>query len=337
MFQENTASGARAYLLAISAVVMTAILTIWMAPAWAEGEKPQPTTTANAEVPVKELELLLRPLTKEELKAEVDGWLGLLLKEQVARVGRNKIEAMKAEGDAKTKLLSEATQLQEQQTALMDRVQAVVEELRKKGGDVDAYDKYLKAVSGIQVDATDAQGSWKLVSGWLTSAEGGLRWAKNILLFFLTLIAFKILAKIFGSASRKAVSNFSNVSELLKDFIVNSIRKITLVVGLVVALSMLEVNIGPFLAAIGATGFILGFALQGTLSNFAAGLMILLYRPYDIGDFVNLAGTSGTVSAMSLVSTTLQAENQVITIPNSSIWGGIITNGAAPKPYEPTS
>jgi small conductance mechanosensitive channel len=306
-----------------------------MAPAWAEGEKPQTTTTANAEVPVKELDLL-RPLTKEELKVEVDGWLGLL-KEQVARVGRNKIEAMKAEEDAKTKLLSEATQLQEQQTALMDRVQAAVEELRKKGGGVDAYEKYLKTVAGIQVDATDAQGSWKLVSGWLTSAEGGLRWAKNILLFFLTLIAFKILAKILGSASRKAVSNISNVSELLKDFIVNSIRKITLVVGLVVALSMLEVNIGPFLAAIGATGFILGFALQGTLSNFAAGLMILLYRPYDIGDFVNVAGTSGTVSAMSLVSTTLQAENQVITIPNSSIWGGIITNGAAPKPSEPTS
>ena len=112
----------------------------------------------------------------------------------------------------------------------------------------------------------------------------------------------------------------------------SSIRKLTFVVGLVVALSMLEVNIGPFLAAIGATGFILGFALQGTLSNFAAGLMILLYRPYDIGDFVNVAGTSGTVSAMSLVSTTLKSDNQVVTIPNSSIWGGIITNGTAQKP-----
>ena len=95
---------------------------------------------------------------------------------------------------------------------------------------------------------------------------------------------------------------------------------------------MLEVNIGPFLAAIGATGFILGFALQGTLSNFAAGLMILLYRPYDIGDFVNVAGTNGTVSAMSLVSTTLKSDNQVVTIPNGSIWGGIITNGTAQKP-----
>jgi len=139
-----------------------------------------------------------------------------------------------------------------------------------------------------------------------------------------------------GKAMRKAVSRLSGPSELLKDFIVNTVCKLTLAVGVVIALSMLEVNIGPFLAAIGATGFILGFALQGTLSNFAAGLMILLYRPYDIGDFVNVAGTSGTVSAMSLVSTTLRSDNQVITIPNNSIWGGIITNGSAPKPAGPT-
>jgi len=156
----------------------------------------------------------------------------------------------------------------------------------------------------VKVDVSDAGGSYALLTGWLKSPEGGLRWAKNMLMFLLTLIAFRILSKILGTATRKTVSKLSNVSELLKDFLVNSIRKLTFVVGLVVALSMLEVNIGPFLAAIGATGFILGFALQGTLSNFAAGLMILLYRPYDIGDFVNVAGTSGTVSAMSLVSTT---------------------------------
>jgi small conductance mechanosensitive channel len=108
---------------------------------------------------------------------------------------------------------------------------------------------------------------------------------------------------------------------------VNVVRKATFLVGLVVALSMLEVNIGPFLAAIGAAGFIIGFALQGTLSNFAAGIMILLYRPYDIGDFVNVAGVSGTVSAMTLVSTTLKLpDNQTVVIPNNSIWGDIITN-----------
>ena len=334
MTGQNTFCGVRRYLLTAGAVAMTAMLIFAGVPAGAEGEKPPPTTTANPAVPLNEFELLLRPLTKDDLKVEAEGWVGLL-KDQATRVSRNKIEAMKAEGDAKTQILAEATRLQEQQTALMDRVQAVVDEFRKKGGEVDVYEKYLKTVSGVKVDVSDAGGSWTLLTGWLTSPEGGLRWAKNILMFILTLLAFKILSKILGTATRKAILKFSNVSELLKDFIVNSIRKLTFAVGLVVALSMLEVNIGPFLAAIGATGFILGFALQGTLSNFAAGLMILLYRPYDIGDFVNVAGASGTVSAMSLVSTTLRSDNQVITIPNGSIWGGIITNGSAQKPAGP--
>ena len=334
MTGQNTFCGVRRYLLTAGAVAMTAMLIFAGVPAGAEGEKPPPTTTANPAVPLNEFELLLRPLTKDDLKVEAEGWVGLL-KDHATRVSRNKIDALKAEGDAKTQILAEATRLQEQQTALMDRVQAVVDEFRKKGGEVDVYEKYLKTVSGVKVDVSDAGGSWTLLTGWLTSPEGGLRWAKNILMFILTLLAFKILSKILGTATRKAILKFSNVSELLKDFIVNSIRKLTFAVGLVVALSMLEVNIGPFLAAIGATGFILGFALQGTLSNFAAGLMILLYRPYDIGDFVNVAGASGTVSAMSLVSTTLRSDNQVITIPNGSIWGGIITNGSAQKPAGP--
>jgi len=98
-------------------------------------------------------------------------------------------------------------------------------------------------------------------------------------------------------------------------------------VGFVVALSMLEINVGPLLAAIGAVGFIIGFALQGTLSKFAAGIMILIYRPYDVGDFVDIGGTFGTVDAMTIVSTTLMTlDNQKVVVPNNMIWGDKITN-----------
>jgi small conductance mechanosensitive channel len=108
---------------------------------------------------------------------------------------------------------------------------------------------------------------------------------------------------------------------------VNISGKAILLVGFIVALSMLEVNIGPLLAAIGAAGFIVGFALQGTLSNFAAGIMILIYRPYDVGDMVDVAGTFGTVDAMTIVSTTLRKpDNQKVVVPNNMIWGDIITN-----------
>ena len=311
-------------------IVFVLLLNSLLLPVFAAAEsaeqKPAPTTTSNPEIPVKELQYRIVPLTKDDLQIETEGWLGLL-KVQAAKISQMQIDAMNAEGDAKAKLLADVTKLQEQQTALMDRVKAVVEELRTKGGDVAVHDKYLTAVSGIKVDVTDAGGTWAVVTGWLTSKEGGLRWAKNIIFFILTIVAFMILSKILGSAARGAVTNFKGASTLLKDFAVNVVHKVTILIGLVVALSMLEVNVGPFLAAIGAAGFILGFALQGTLSNFAAGLMILLYRPYDIGDFVNVAATSGTVSNMTLVSTTLTLpDNQSVIIPNGSIWGGIITN-----------
>ncbi len=135
------------------------------------------------------------------------------------------------------------------------------------------------------------------------------------------------MSKAVGKAVQKAVANIKSASELLKDFLVNIIRKAILLVGFVVALSMLEVNVGPLLAAIGAAGFIMGFALQGTLSNFAAGIMILIYRPYDVGDLVDVGGTLGKVDAMTIVSTTLRKpDNQKVVVPNNMIWGDIITN-----------
>jgi small conductance mechanosensitive channel len=166
-----------------------------------------------------------------------------------------------------------------------------------------------------------------MVFEWVKSPDGGLKWGTKIVLFLLTLLAFKILSGILGKVTAKAVGTLKKTSSLLKDFFVNVVKKMTFLIGLVVALSVLEVNIGPFLAAIGAVGFVVGFALQGTLANFASGIMILMYRPYDIGDVVNVSGVLGKVDAMSLVSTTLKTpDNQIVVVPNGSIWGGIITN-----------
>ena len=315
-----------AYLIVVFLVLASLLVLSIEATAADEAPPPVPTTTGNPEIPVKELQYLLKPLTKEDLVVEADGWQALL-KNHLEKISAKQIQAMQAEGTAKTQILEEVTKLQEQQTALIDRVKAVIDELRKKGGEVGAYERYLAAVSGIKVDVTDAGSTWTVITGWLKSSEGGVRWLKNIILFVVTILAFMILSSILGKATRRAVAKAKGASALLKDFLVNVVHKATLLVGLVVALSMLEVNIGPFLAAIGAAGFIIGFALQGTLSNFAAGIMILMYRPYDIGNFVNVAGISGTVSAMTLVSTTLTLpDNQTVIVPNNSIWGGIITN-----------
>ena len=295
----------------------------------AENEKkapPKPITTNNPNISIDELEYRLKPLTKDDLSVEADSWLQVL-KKHSEKLSDMQIAALKAENDEKTKLLESMTQLEQRQTALADRLKAVIEEFKRKGGKIDDYEAYIAAISGIDLKLGALRANWALVSGWLTSAEGGLRWLKKISFFIIIILVSWILAALIGKAVKKAVVRIEGASALLKDFIVNIIRKLIFIVGLVVALSMLGINIGPLLAAIGAAGFIVGFALQGTLSNFAAGIMILIYRPYDVGDLVEIGGTFGAVDAMTIVSTTLMTlDNQKVVVPNNMIWGDKITN-----------
>jgi small conductance mechanosensitive channel len=295
----------------------------------AENEKkvpPKPVTTNNLDISIAELEYRLKPLTKDDLSIEADGWLQVL-KKHSEKLSNAQIAALKAENDEKTKLLESVTPLDERQTALADRLKAVIEEFKRKGGKADDYEAYIAAISGIDLRLGALKTNWALLSGWLTSTEGGLRWIKQFFLFVVIVLVAWILAVLIGKAVKKAVVRIEGASELLKDFIVNIIRKLIFIVGFVVALSMLGINIGPLLAAIGAAGFIVGFALQGTLSNFAAGIMILIYRPYDVGDLVEIGGTFGAVDAMTIVSTTLMTlDNQRVVVPNNMIWGDKITN-----------
>lgn len=289
---------------------------------------PEPATAqpAGPIVALSELEIRLIPLYKSDLVDVADYWLSIL-QEHLEKISALRIEIAKADGEQKAQLLEVLNRQREIKTQLIDRVNAVLAELQKKGGDVTEYQSYVNAVSGAQIETNDANAVVSSIKGWLQSPEGGLRWGKNIILFFVTLIIFWILAGFLGRVTGRAVNGMKRASDLLKHFLVNMVTNLTKVIGLMVALSMLEVNIGPLVAALGAAGFIVGFALQGTLSNFAAGVMILIYRPFDLGDVVNVAGTIGTVTSMTLVSTTLKLpDNQVVVIPNNSIWGSTITN-----------
>jgi small conductance mechanosensitive channel len=101
-------------------------------------------------------------------------------------------------------------------------------------------------------------------------------------------------------------------------------------IGFFVILTQLGVQVAPLLAGLGIAGIAIGFAMQNTLSNFAAGGMILGNQPFDVGDEIEVAGVVGTVKKMSLVSTTiLTADNQTLIIPNSTVWGGVIRNRTA--------
>ena len=225
-----------------------------------------------------------------------------------------------AKADLKTALIQHATDLMAERTALIDRFKA-------KGGETKEYDRYINAVSGIKVDVTDASATWTTITGWLKSAEGGLRWMKNIAQFVVILIVFYLLSIGTSKATEKAFARSKNISSLLQEFFVVSARRLVLFAGFFVGLSALEVNIGPVLAIIGAAGFVIAFALQNSLSNFASGILMLIYRPFDVSDVVNVAGILGKVESMTLLSTQLRTpDNQLVIVPNNSVWGGVITN-----------
>ena len=128
------------------------------------------------------------------------------------------------------------------------------------------------------------------------------------------------------------IRGYKEFSTLLKDVLISVSGASVMMLGILVALSQVGISLGPALAGLGVAGFIVGFALQDTLGNFAAGGMILFYRPYDVDDFVEVAGTIGLVKKMTLVSTTINTfDNQTLIIPNSKIWGDVIKNVTAQK------
>jgi small conductance mechanosensitive channel len=140
-------------------------------------------------------------------------------------------------------------------------------------------------------------------------------------------IVFYLLSVVAGKATEKALSKSKTFSSLLREFLVMSSRRLVLFIGFFVGLSALEVNIGPVLAIIGAAGFVIAFALQNSLSNFASGILMLIYRPFDVGEVISVAGVLGKVESMNLLSTQLRTpDNQLVIVPNNSVWGDVITN-----------
>ena len=243
------------------------------------------------------------------------------------RTGSVESKTTDVKKEVKIALIKHNTDLMAERTALIDRVHIVLTELNSKGGKTEKYEDYIKAVSGIAVDVTDAGAAWTTVSSWLKSEEGGLRWAFNILQFIL-IVGFSYLVSIFfGKAAYKAFSRSQQVSVLLRKFLVVGIRRLVFFIGLFIALSALEINVGPVLAIVGAAGFVVAFALQNSLSNFASGILTLIYRPFDLGDMINVAGTLGVVESMNLLSTQLRTpDNQLVVVPNNSVWSDVIVN-----------
>lgn len=164
------------------------------------------------------------------------------------------------------------------------------------------------------------------IANWIS--DNGARAVFQLLLVLLILFAAWKVAHIAEVITRHALrSPKVNISQLLQRMIISTARGVVLALGLLVGLAQLGISLGPLLAGLGIAGFIVGFALQDSLSNFASGLMILIYRPFDVGDVVEVSGALGTVRHMSLVNTTVVTfDNQMLVIPNNQVWRNVIKN-----------
>ncbi|MEZ4650928.1 MAG: mechanosensitive ion channel [Candidatus Eisenbacteria bacterium] len=140
------------------------------------------------------------------------------------------------------------------------------------------------------------------------------------------LVVGRIASNIVGGAVERALRR-GNVDASLRGFLVSMTKIAILAFAVIAALSKFGVQTTSFVAVLGAAGFAVGLALQGSLSNFAAGVMILIFRPIQVGDLVESNGHLGIVKEVGLFVTTLATlDNQKVIIPNATLTGGIINN-----------
>lgn len=151
----------------------------------------------------------------------------------------------------------------------------------------------------------------------------------NIVVALIVFVLGRWIAKRLVALMRKALLR-GNVDETLTSFLCSITYYAALAAVIVAALGQMGLNITSFLAVLGAAGLAVGLALKDSLSNFAAGVMIILLRFFKKGDYVTVAGTSGTVEAIKIFNTYLTTpDNQCVIVPNASILSGTIVNVTA--------
>lgn len=178
------------------------------------------------------------------------------------------------------------------------------------------------AESGRQAAASDAAMIAKLVS-----AAGDF--AINISIALLILAATLFLSKWAAKTARRVLSRVRGFRHdpTVLSFSVQVVRVLVLIIGLIAVLQRLGVQTTSIIAVLGAASLAVGLALQGTLSNVASGFMLLVLRPYRVGEVIDIGGVSGTVQRLDLFTTQLSnANNHKIVIPNSKVLSDVVTN-----------
>lgn len=151
-------------------------------------------------------------------------------------------------------------------------------------------------------------------------------WSINIALAVAIFIIGKFLVNLLTNLLVKILSK-SKMDVILVDFVSSIFKAVLLLFVIIAALDKLGVNTTSLIALLGAAGLAVGLALQSSLQNFAAGVMLIVFRPFKAGDFIEAGGTAGVVESISIFSSTLRTgDNKEVIVPNGKIYGDIITN-----------
>lgn len=154
-------------------------------------------------------------------------------------------------------------------------------------------------------------------------------WGLQVIGAVALLIVGRWAASLISRTVRRGLES-AGIDAQLIPFCANGAYYIVLALVVVAVLQLFGIETTSLVAMIGAAGLTIGLALQGTLSSFAAGVMLLIFRPFKVGDYVEVSGSSGTVSEIDLFTTTLNtSQNLQVLIPNASVYGKTITNYSA--------
>ena len=246
---------------------------------------------------------------------------------------RASIAAVPDDADSKARLNVVTTHV----ANLANGVASVLAMMESLEMDTAEYQNQLLLATGqITTDIFQVGVFTNLLVGWSETLwagviESGPGLIFNLILLMIIVYAFYKLAGLAQRLTEKGLEDSRiELSLLLKRMVISIVRNTVLIIGVLIALAQVGFSLGPLLAGMGVVGFVVGFALQDTLSNFAAGMLILIYRPFDVDDVIEAGGVSGLVSEMSLVNTTfLTFDNQTIIVPNGKIWGDVIKNVTA--------
>jgi small conductance mechanosensitive channel len=162
---------------------------------------------------------------------------------------------------------------------------------------------------------------------WLTIAqEVAIEFGLNLLAAIVIFVIGRWLANTIAQLVKRIMAR-KEVDVMLVNFISTIVYYALFAFAIIAALNRLGIQTASIIAVVGAAGLAIGLALQGSLSNFAAGVLMIFFRPFSIGDFIEGGGTMGTVKEITLFTTTLLApDNKVIIVPNAKLNGDNITN-----------